>query len=146
MAEPPSTPSRRWSSLFIGGFLVVMIVAPATYYLRGDPFDERFAWRMFSSVRTLRCKIEINERTSKTRGAGTKVDPKRIVPGTWVKHLERAQPKVVAHYLESRCSPETRQVVMSRACLTTSGARGPSSRWSYDCDADLLERQGVGAP
>ena len=120
-----------------------MIVAPASYYFRADPFDERFAWRMFSSVRTLQCKVEVIERDK--NGAGQKVDPSRIVPGTWVKHLQRAQPKVVAHYLESRCSPETRQVVMTRQCRNADTTRGPSSRWLYDCGTGELERQGVRA-
>ena len=135
--------SRR-ALVFIHLYLAVQIALPLTYYnLRRDKYDERFAWRMFSSVRTLQCKVEVIERDK--NGAGQKVDPSRIVPGTWVKHLQRAQPRVVAHYLESRCTPDMQQVVMTRSCRNTDTSRGPSSRWFLDCHTGELSRQGVGA-
>ncbi|MCO4745104.1 MAG: hypothetical protein KC912_09965 [Proteobacteria bacterium] len=46
---------------FIVGWIVFQMAAPASYYLRTDRaerYDERFAWRMFSDVRMLRCQAE----------------------------------------------------------------------------------------
>ena len=46
-------------SIFIGGLLLVQALLPAHYYLSGhDPYDERFAWRMFSPIRMLKCGSE----------------------------------------------------------------------------------------
>jgi len=43
-------------SVFIGLFLAVQMVLPLHYYLlRDDRHDERFAWRMFSPERMVRC-------------------------------------------------------------------------------------------
>ncbi len=42
---------------FIAIWLAVQILAPLDYYLlRSDKHDERFAWRMFSPMRMLRCE------------------------------------------------------------------------------------------
>ena len=43
--------------LFIHLYLAVQIALPLTYYnLRRDKYDERFAWRMFSTERMVRCR------------------------------------------------------------------------------------------
>lgn len=44
--------------VLVHAFLIAQILAPASYYLwRDDPRDERFAWRMFSSMRFDACSI-----------------------------------------------------------------------------------------
>jgi len=46
----------RWPNVFIAVFLAVQIVLPLNYYwCRGDKYDERFAWRMFSPERGAMC-------------------------------------------------------------------------------------------
>ncbi len=48
----------RWPGLFIAGFVALQIALPLHYYLaRRDRHDERFAWRMFSPTRMLRCDL-----------------------------------------------------------------------------------------
>lgn len=47
---------RGWRGRLILGLLAVQLLAPLHYYLvREDRRDERFAWRMFSPTRMLRC-------------------------------------------------------------------------------------------
>lgn len=48
----------RWPGAFIAAFVALQLVLPLHYYLvRRDPHDERFAWRMFSSTRMVRCEL-----------------------------------------------------------------------------------------
>ncbi len=46
-------------ALLLMVFLGLQALFPLHYYLGDDPFDERFAWRMFSPVRMLRCEMDI---------------------------------------------------------------------------------------
>jgi hypothetical protein len=43
----------------IAAYLVVQLVLPAAYYVRRDPHDERFSWRMFSTIRMASCETEL---------------------------------------------------------------------------------------
>jgi hypothetical protein len=43
---------------FLALFFASQIYLPMSYYLRNYPWDERFSWRMFSSVRSLECKSQ----------------------------------------------------------------------------------------
>ncbi|MCE9577515.1 MAG: hypothetical protein K8W52_30480 [Deltaproteobacteria bacterium] len=45
-----------WRGRFIVAWLAVQLLLPCCYYLtRRDPHDERFAWRMFSPMRMIKC-------------------------------------------------------------------------------------------
>ncbi len=45
-----SAPRRRWVMLFVAAFLLAQLLLPLRYYIGSQSTDERFAWRMFSSV------------------------------------------------------------------------------------------------
>lgn len=46
-----------WRGRFIVAFLAAQLLIPLHYYLlRRDPHDERYAWRMFSPTRMVRCR------------------------------------------------------------------------------------------
>lgn len=50
--------ARRWPGAFITLFVAIQLALPLQYYLvRRDRHDERFAWRMFSPIRMLRCEL-----------------------------------------------------------------------------------------
>jgi hypothetical protein len=54
-----------WKGRVIAGFVLVQLLLPLHYYtVRRDKHDERFSWRMFSSMRMLRCepKFQIDDR------------------------------------------------------------------------------------
>jgi hypothetical protein len=45
-----------WPGRFITAWLAVQLTVPLLYYAaRRDPHDERFAWRMFSPMRMVKC-------------------------------------------------------------------------------------------
>jgi len=49
-----------WRGRFITAFLAVQILLPLHYYaVRRDRHDERFAWRMFSPMRMIRCEPRV---------------------------------------------------------------------------------------
>ncbi len=51
----------RWPNGFIALWLVIQLAVPLHYYLMArDEHDERFAWRMFSPMRMLRCDLELS--------------------------------------------------------------------------------------
>lgn len=55
----PLIPAKKLANGVILSFLTVLLVSPAWYYLGGDDeLDERWAWRMFSSVRMTRCRVD----------------------------------------------------------------------------------------
>jgi hypothetical protein len=50
LVDPPPPAERKWINLVIGLFLASQVAIPLSYYLYKEPTNERFAWRMFSSV------------------------------------------------------------------------------------------------
>ena len=51
--------SQRLIIALLGAFFAAQTWAAASYYLGDYPWDERFAWRMFSTVRGLKCDYRI---------------------------------------------------------------------------------------
>src|SRR5690349_9855363 len=63
---PPPQPAvaarrRTFENAFIALFLAFMLGMPLRYYMGGRGFDERFSWRMFSTIRMLDCKATVVE-------------------------------------------------------------------------------------
>lgn len=54
--EPGSTGWARAARPLAALYVVVQLALPAAYYLRRDPHDERFSWRMFSPMRMTTCQ------------------------------------------------------------------------------------------
>lgn len=48
-----------WRGKAIAAFVLVQLALPITYYLRRDRHDERFAWRMFSTMRMATCDVRM---------------------------------------------------------------------------------------
>lgn len=116
--------SRTLSNAIIGLFLAVQVLVPLGYYLGDGGTDERFRWRMFSSVRLQRCRVSV-------RGYGTE-GPQRLDPGqdiqvAWVNLLKRNRPRVVERYLERACQREgLARVRLRRRCRDTDGSELPA--------------------
>lgn len=52
--------AKSQANLVIGLILAILVVTPLAYYTtREDSYDERFAWRMFSPIRMVRCKVDL---------------------------------------------------------------------------------------
>jgi hypothetical protein len=131
----PADPSASARRARVRAFIVVAVLAqlliPLTYYLRDDPYDERFAWRMFSGVRLQECELGVFE----TRGAGEQaVNPYQVVPAGWVEGLKRNRRRVVERYLTLRCEREgTTLVRVENRCVEVDGTPLPPIEVERDC-------------
>jgi hypothetical protein len=105
LVDPPPQVRRRWINMVIVLVLASQIVTPLTYYLYKEPTNERFAWRMFSSVHMSDWnRMQI---VGTTRAGGRTVQQvvpieEMLVESSW-KNLYAAQPdyrdKFLRYYL-----------------------------------------------
>jgi hypothetical protein len=95
---------RALSNAFIVLFLGFQIAVPLRYYLGKGGYDERFSWRMFSTVRLQECSIVVTE--MREGGSKRRVAVGRDLQVGWVNLLERLRPEVIAKYLARRCAAE----------------------------------------
>jgi len=92
---------RRWALHgLVLGFLALQLGAPISYYLQDDTYDERFAWRMFSPTRMVKCQVALTDRTD---GAATPVNLKAELPDVWRTWLSRGHVRVVRAFGTWRC-------------------------------------------
>ncbi|MGB0646510.1 MAG: hypothetical protein ACPGQS_05000 [Bradymonadia bacterium] len=85
-------------------FLAVQIILPITYYASDRIYDERFAWRMFSSVRMARC--EFNLYGKETTGLEPlKLSKKYHV--VWLNLAKRARTDVIDALIARECTLHT---------------------------------------
>lgn len=90
--------------IFIVLFLGSQLLIPLTYYLnRGDPYDaydERFAWRMFSPIRMVRCDVTLSE----DRGDGPHaLQASREMALPWDNWMKRGHRRVILGFARHRC-------------------------------------------
>jgi hypothetical protein len=132
-APHAQTRTRRRENLTIAAILVFQIAMPLSYYLSGRAYDERFSWRMFSTLRLRDCKVQVREHlVSSIRD----VNVERDVHVAWLRLLERMRSAVVDAYLERRCQAEevTRVDFICR-CNDTDGRTLPAMERSLSCDS-----------
>lgn len=84
----------------IGAWLALQIALPASYYLGEDPFDERFAWRMFSPVRIAGCSVELFDASD---GVERPLNLQRDLHVVWINLLKRARMSVIESYARKVC-------------------------------------------
>ena len=130
------------TDLIIGALLAFQLIVPLTYYLRDDPYDERFAWRMFSAIRMQSCSVEVRE---KRRGedADVRLQLLRVIHEGWITTLERNRRDVILALLERRCDePEVERVVLVSQCQGTDGQPLRPLRWVRACaSGDVTESE-----
>lgn len=129
-AAPPPRP-RALANAFIALFLLVQVAVPLTYYLGERVEDERFGWRMFSTVRLRRCDVRVSETV-----AGTS----RPVPLTselhiaWINLIKRGRTAVVHEFLAHRCVESgADEVLVDRRCIDTDGTTLPPDPTAIAC-------------
>src|SRR5690606_29688636 len=89
---------------FIVLWLVGQLLLPLSYFTwRDDPFDERFAWRMFSPMRLTRCHVELYVGTAERRVRQRIRDD---LHNAWLGWLRRGRATVARAYLAHRCERE----------------------------------------
>ncbi|MGD8859582.1 MAG: hypothetical protein PVI30_06205 [Myxococcales bacterium] len=126
-------PRRRWENAFIAVFIVGSVLAPLHYYLSDRVSDERFAWRMFSSVRMRRCDIRVEE--SRDDRSYDRVDLREQLHVAWSRIMERGRPAVVHKYLHRRCEASGAETVRYRyRCRETDGTETPEVQVTLQCE------------
>ena len=86
---------------FIGVLLLSQILLPLSYYVSDREYDERFAWRMFSPIRMVRCQLAYT-------ADGAEVPLSAEFHSAWITLMQRGREGVV-------------DAVDDRVCLTNSG-------------------------
>lgn len=111
----------RWQSIFISIYLVVQIALPLHYYtVNGDKYDERFAWRMFSPERMVRCGYQFH--------ANGKVFTHRTIRSefheAWANTVVRARGVVIEAMAQKLCRKyPNKPVRFKMTCTTVNGKK-----------------------
>ena len=135
--EPPRAARKRRLRRFLGAVLAIQMLIPLTYYLRDDPYDERFAWRMFSAVRLHRCQTSAAETVGgDERGDEREIPLTSVIHRAWVNHLARNRAAVVRAFLRHRCEGEgVTEVQVSNVCVTPDGTTLEPQVYTRDCES-----------
>jgi hypothetical protein len=102
-------------------FVAFNVGMPLSYYVGDQPFDERFAWRMFSPVRIVRCQVAMYD------ASGQQLRLSKQMHVVWVNLLKRARLQVLDAYAAKYCGDETAggRPAELYARLTCPPANGP---------------------
>lgn len=148
MAEPESPPlpdtppadgaarARRVANVFIALFLAYQIVTPLSYYLSERVYDERFGWRMFSTVRLQQCELSVQVADAKD-GVPRAVGLGATLHIAWINLLKRGWPRVIERFLTDRCASDgVAEVRLERRCRTPDGTELAPERFALACGTD----------
>jgi hypothetical protein len=105
-------------ALWLWLLVALQVAIPASYYLRVDRDDERFAWRMFSAVRMRRCEVSAYDVRGSSR---LPVDIPGVLHASWIRSLERGRAKVIDRFLATRCTAGAEEAQLERRCREPSG-------------------------
>jgi len=109
----------------------VQLAIPASYYLRNDGDDERFAWRMFSATRLRSCAISAQETVA---GVQRPIDLDRALHASWLGSLRRGRKPVIDKFLTRHCVHNSVDaVLLVRRCQEAGGRELPVVRYFHDC-------------
>jgi hypothetical protein len=127
--------SRTWSRAFIVLVLGYHVGMPLTYYLSDRVYDERFSWRMFSTVRLQECDIVVTETVMHGDAAVDVPTPvTKDVQTAWISILKRMRPAVIEKYLAHRCdSASATHAKFVGRCRNTDGTLLPERRYTLAC-------------
>lgn len=140
ISSPPPGRLRLLVSIFIIMFIIWQIVLPLNYYTGVDPdiYDERFSWRMFSTLRMQPCSFDVDEVITDPDGRTVtrKVDMEKSLDRIWITQFGKNVSEVVKKFLEKRCEshPWITSVNYTRSCRSPNGESFlPSDRTKLDC-------------
>lgn len=140
-AAPPPRAQRRKILRVLGFFVALQLLVPLTYYLRDDPYDERFAWRMFSAVRLHRCQTTALERRGDDEAP---IALGQVLHRAWANHLSRNRRDVVRAFLRKRCEGEgVTSVVVRNDCVAPDGTALRPQIYERDCRTGRVEEPGA---
>ncbi len=117
--EAPRGSVLKRTNRLILAIVAFQLLVPLTYYMRDDPYDERFAWRMFSAVRLHNCQTEAVDRRDEGE---VPIALTSVIHRAWVNHLGRNRAEVVHAFLRHRCEVDgVESVQVVNRCVTPDG-------------------------
>jgi len=124
IASPPPGRGRALAGAVIAMWLVAQVAFPVSYYLGQSLAEERFAWRMFSSVGAYgaQCALSVVETVSAPGAPEGRItrepDLARTVHAAWLAHLHRGRALVIDRFLSWRCQrdPSIIAIEFRRTC------------------------------
>lgn len=142
---PVGTSRRPLRTAFIAALLLLQIALPLSYYLGEGGDDERFSWRMFSTTRVHRCRVDVLETFGARPPQSTRaVQPEKDVQAAWISMLRRNRPAVVERYLERRCAlSDAARTLYRRRCVRSDGVQLPTQEVGLDCRLGTFQRREV---
>ena len=133
MSSSPTATRARWRANFtIAAILVFQLAMPLSYYVSSRAYDERFSWRMFSTLRLRDCTVDVREQLHS--GRTRRVNIERDVHVAWLRLLERMRSAVIDAYLERRCeNDDVARVELTCRCRDTDGRELPALERDLTC-------------
>ena len=129
---------RLWRHVAVALFLLVQLGLPTSYYLQDDIYDERFAWRMFSPIRMVKCNVALAE--------GRGGEPKPLKASSqmslpWINWMKRGHSRVLLGYARHRCeaASQANAPISFHASLSCRLPGGDLDRL-FDPSEDLCKR------
>jgi hypothetical protein len=147
LAQPASEardePSFRGKSALLWLVLLVQLAIPASYYLwRIDREDERFAWRMFSSLRFRSCRVQVTEQVD---GQERPLPLAPVLHASWIGTLRRGRGRVIERFLKGRCAQAgVDAATLVRTCREVDEHALPVQRFVYVCESGRLTQSPAG--
>ncbi len=144
LVGPPSGRSRRAIGAFIAAVILYQIATPLSYYLGDEPFEERFAWRMFSPLQVRPCEFSVFERVGPDAADRRPISFESIVEAWWIEGLERNRPRIVRAVLNHACDlREAESVHYEHRCAALDGTPQPPSNLVLDCGSHAERPEGA---
>lgn len=135
--EPPARAPSRWVGLFILFFLAAQLLLPLRYYLNAPTNDERFAWRMFSSVRLRDNAARLYETIEQDGNTLERPIPAGLL-APWQSALDSNRMDVTEKVMRRHC--EQAGVLSVRYELSSKDVSGnplPTQQWRLDRGGEL---------
>ena len=131
------TSSYAWLWLLVA----VQVAIPASYYWRADRDDERFAWRMFSTVRVRSCDVTVREQRA---GKFHALELEKVLHASWRAALARGRRRVIEQFLQKRCNDGAFEAVkFVRSCREVDRDKVPEQRVTLDCRTQRFSYEGL---
>lgn len=145
LVPAPTGRSRQVRNIAIVLFILYQVLVPLRYYLGGTEVDERFTWRMFSSVGMRCCNVSVYEITEQNgRDMERRLPLKTILQLYWANQFRGYhQPDLIKRFLQLRCQQVAiREVRFERNCSATDGSPVSPYRVVMNCQSGLVRSLG----
>lgn len=122
----------RTLSLF-AAFIVFQLLMPLSYYASDNRYDERFAWRMFSEIRSHQCRPQMFAHSE------TGVRPVALPSEfhqVWINLLGRQRDEVIEAAMLRICENGAARVTLRNACVE------PRDGETYELESEMTCNSG----